>query len=282
MGHRLTYRLTEAAKRRASASPWVALRLALLILAVAPSGCGLADYEERMREERNRIKASDEEKGLVGNPLDLPNHSPDSDLPGLVEVNAFLRPPKVFACKPAAVGPVGLGDSTALFAYVGSDNRYVLMAANGKGQEQASFARDVWKAFAGYLRLRGLPQQQMPAEPKSKRVEEKIPLRAGKEPPQPLRFDIWTWDEPEGWAGSKEDKKSPGAGKEKSAVEVVQPSRYWLCFYKNGNANVAAIFQVPLARGTDAAILRGIDASLKTLATGSQAEKRRMAFLRGK
>jgi hypothetical protein len=69
----------------------------LLLLAVA--GCGLADYEKKMREADARVQHFDEENKLLGDPLNLPGA--DRAPP----VDVFLRPPRGVSKSGAADDP---------------------------------------------------------------------------------------------------------------------------------------------------------------------------------
>lgn len=63
-------------------------RLPLALLVLALTGCGLADYEKKMRDADARVQRFDEENRLLGDPLALP--SGDQAPP----VDVFLRPPR--------------------------------------------------------------------------------------------------------------------------------------------------------------------------------------------
>ena len=63
-------------------------RCVLLLLALAPAGCGLTDYENKMQVAEDRLKRFDDENKLLGDPLVLPA----GDAPPLADV--FVRPPK--------------------------------------------------------------------------------------------------------------------------------------------------------------------------------------------
>ena len=67
--------------------------LLLGLAALAPAGCGLADYEKKMREADARLQRFDEENKLLDNPLALPSNGPPVDV--------FLRPPKGIAKDPS-------------------------------------------------------------------------------------------------------------------------------------------------------------------------------------
>jgi hypothetical protein len=153
-----------------------------------------------------------------------------------------------------------------------------LAASISEKMTATEFHEEVWKAWQSYLGMRGLPREQWPAlDPKDKKYEKKHPLPFGKNPPVGLDFDVWTWDEPESPAEGKKDPKAAGDKDKKRAR-----AHYWLYFYKNGAQQAVVIYQVPQARANDPATLRGIDASIKSLALGNDSSERRMGFRKWK
>jgi hypothetical protein len=77
-------------------------RVLLLLLALAPAGCGLADYEKKMQETDARIKRFEEakkrfgeENKLLGDPVEPPTGDAAPPAP------VFLRPPKSIVSKAA-------------------------------------------------------------------------------------------------------------------------------------------------------------------------------------
>jgi hypothetical protein len=259
----------------------LAARLPLALLLAALTGCGMADYEKLLKAEHQKVKQIDEEKKHLGDPLEIPNpplndngSPPDNSLG---DMNLFLRPPKVFGCSTTSVGVVGYGKSTALYGYSGVKDHNLLLAGSVGEKPEGEFRDDVWQAFHTYLtKNRGLAREQWPAEPKKKQHERKQPLPVGKDTPPPLELDVWTWDEPEPTAEGKKDPKAVDKDKKR------EPARYWLYFYKSGTFQVAAIYQVPQARAGDLPMLRGMDASIKSLAVGADGGKQRLAFARWK
>lgn len=238
---------------------------ALLILGCV--GCGLADYEDRLREDRARAKALEEERKTLGDPLELPTaEGEDTGPPALADCNVFLRAPRSFGCatKPA-LGKFGGID---LYAYSGQDGKYVFLAAANGEAHAAEFEKNVWTAFTQYLERR-LPKNLVPTEPKKKSEELKTPPRLGREVPQPLRYNIWTWEEP-----AQPPQKKDGKAEPVSADR--EPARFYLCFYRNGPISVAVIYQLPASRADDPATNKGIEASLKSLAVGGEGLQRRV------
>jgi hypothetical protein len=253
-------------------SRWLAL---VLLLGTAP-GCGLGDYEERLKEENARAKLIDEDNKHLGNPLVMPGpQANETGSPALAENNVFLRPPKVFSCKTAPIGAVGMGDFTWLWGYVGQDGFNMLLAGIAdEDKDQPAFQKDVWLAFHSYLReTRGLAVD-MSEDKRVKKKEKKQGLRTGNAVPPLMELLLWIWDEPE-QAALKEDPKHKNAKKDKGR----EAARYWFYFYKSGNHQVAVIYQVQMQSRDDPAVRRGIDASIKTLAVGTDAVVRRGGYV---
>jgi hypothetical protein len=276
-----------------SKCPHVLTTLLMATVAVLLAGCGLGDYEALMRQNRNQSKGGDEDRKLLGEPLDLPQvKDGETSSPALTEAFVFLRPPKLFGCKPAPnlvawdkyAPPVGKGASsvympgrdkgerlTQLYFYGGAEGCNVLLAAavsdwltlddQERAVEASEFKRTVWSTFLVYLQQWRLPKgTALPAEPKQKKQEEVVPPRNGKVAPPTLRYEVWIWEEPE--TQPKVDAKSESA-------------RYSLCFYQNDMIQVAVIFQIPRSRASDPAIQKGIEASLKSLGVGPDGAQRR-------
>jgi hypothetical protein len=281
MRRSLHYRNAFAEKRcwpqqiRALAARW-ALALLLAVL----TGCSMGDYEEHLKKEHAKVKLLDDEKKHLGDPLEFPNPPlndngtpPDSTL---ADMNLFLRPPKVFGCATTSVGVVGRGKFTPLYGYSGVKDHNLLLAGSAGEKNEGDFREDVRQALHTYLaNSRGLVREQWPAEPKMQH-DRKQPLPVGKNMPPPLGLEYWTWNEPEPAVEGKKDPKAADKDKKR------EPARYWIYFYKSGSFQVAVIYQVPQARAVDQAVLRGIDASLKSLAVGAEANTRRLAFVKWK
>jgi hypothetical protein len=256
----------------------------VLLLGAAP-GCGLGDYEERLKEENARAKLIEEDNKLLGNPLVMPGpQANETGSVALADNNVFLRPPKVFSCKTLPIGPVGMGNFTCLSGYVGQAGFNMLLAGIVyEEHDQPAFQKDVWLAFHSYLReTRGLAID-MSEDKRVKKKEKKQGLRAGKEVPQVMQVLVWIWDEPEQGA-LKEDPKAPAVDKDKNAKKDKghEAARYWFYFYKSGNHQLAVIYQGPAESRDDPAVRRGIDASIKTLAVGAEAAARRGDFMKWK
>jgi hypothetical protein len=258
-------------------------------------GCGLGDYEELLRKNRQQAKGGDEDRKLLGDALELPTiKEGDTTAPMLTAADVFLRPPKLFQCKttPVEVGSdkfapqVGKSDKTVsmpgkqaaehltqLYDYAGAEGCHVLLAAMqsdyleladaDRAIEASEFRRSVEKAFLRYLQQRRLPKEAELPPYKDKKKEELIPPRIGKTAPPPLRFEVWVWEEP--YNQAKDAKFNPEA----------EPARYALYFYQDGMTHAAIIYQFPRSRTNDAALQKGIEASLKSLAVGPDGASRR-------
>ena len=170
--------------RRVASVLLVGLTCALCI------GCGLGEYEELMRKNRLQSKGGDEDRKLLGEPLELPAiKEGDTSAPMLTAADVFLRPPKLFQCKPA---PLEVGASkfapqvsksdktvpipgkqpgehiTQLYEYAGAEGCHIFLAAMqsdylelsdaDRAVEANEFKRSVWNAFLAYLQQRRLPK----------------------------------------------------------------------------------------------------------------------------
>jgi hypothetical protein len=240
------------------------------------AGCGLGDYEALLRKNRVIVKQGEEDRKLLGDPIDLPAiKEGDTTAPPLNEMMVFLRPPKLFKCKTAPV-QAAWEKNTQLLAYQGSDGCSVILAAStSKDLDAAEFERTVWTAFGYYLTTR-LPKQVVESGLGEKKVNKKvelIPPRTGREEPAPLRFDLWVWEEPPDGA-SKVDPKAPPTPDKERAV-------YSFYFYRpdptlaNNHSQLVVIYQTPLSRFRDPAYEKGIEASIKSLAVDAEGALRR-------
>jgi hypothetical protein len=274
----------------------------LLITAVACAGCGLGEYEELLRKNRNFAKGGDEDRKLLGDPLDLPPiKEGETSAPMLTEANVFLRPPKSFKCNPAPTlvawdtfaPQVAMGGKalqlpgkdkgqrrTELYVYKGSEGCNILLAAvtsdyfelddSERAAEATEFKRTVWSAFAYDLQQHQgrLPKDAaLPTEPKQKKQEEVTPPRVGKVVPVPLKFDVWLWEDPEPQAKGNAQ---------------IEAAKYSLYFHQNAMNYVAVIYQIPRSRANDAALQKSIEASLKSLAIGVEGALKRYNSSKGK
>jgi hypothetical protein len=254
----------------------------LVWLALTNSGCGLADYEERLKENRSRIKSIEDEGKLLGDPIDPPPPKQDGPNPlAFAESKIFLCLPRAFKCKAPTKGPVSWGKYVQLFDFEGTESRSVLIAAStAETTDTAAFERDVWLAFTHYLATR-LPKQFLAVvEPDQPKQVELQPLRLGKETPLPLKFTKWSYEEPK-QAFVKKDPSPAASDKDGSKSPAdKQACRYLIYFYHRDTLRVAIIYQVPAARADEAATINGIDASLKSLAVGFEGDLRRISLMR--
>ncbi|MFO0927198.1 MAG: hypothetical protein U0736_09180 [Gemmataceae bacterium] len=62
------------------------------VLGLLAGGCGVAEYEKKMLEAQNRLQRFDEEKRVLGAPLNLPRVLDENQVSTDV-ANLFLRPP---------------------------------------------------------------------------------------------------------------------------------------------------------------------------------------------
>lgn len=66
--------------------------LPCLLLALSLTGCGVSDYEKKMLEAQVRLQRFEEEKKLLGPPLNIPTTLDENKVPVPV-ARLFLRPP---------------------------------------------------------------------------------------------------------------------------------------------------------------------------------------------
>ncbi len=90
--------------------PVTILRVLLGLVLVSLLGCGLADYEDKMRQTRTKLKYFDEEKRLLDEPVELPTRKvKDASGPGFHDeplAPIYFRPPMGIGKKPAK--PTGI------------------------------------------------------------------------------------------------------------------------------------------------------------------------------
>lgn len=80
------------------------LRLLVVASLLCVGGCGLADYEKRIDDQKAYLQLVDEENELLGTPLEMPTRAVKDDKGILrmiapLQVEFFLRPINVFATK---------------------------------------------------------------------------------------------------------------------------------------------------------------------------------------
>jgi len=100
---------------RTAARPFLRSRHALgALLLLAAGGCGLNEYQAKMRSAQDRLERFEEENKLLGDPLAMPQIK-DKEGNVISAGNIFLRPPKGISPTPGA-DPRG----NLLFRYVPS------------------------------------------------------------------------------------------------------------------------------------------------------------------
>jgi hypothetical protein len=251
---------------------------ALAALLVGLLGCGLGDYEKLMKEERDKAKVVEEDKKHLGEAVDPPVMLEGEAFPPTLQMNNFfLRPPKLFKCKPGP--PKLVVPGIGLYLFEGQDGCNVLAAASIQermNKDFGIFQTRVWEVFREYSGTR-VPKNKIPPEDVPALVKKEIktpPIT--REPSPPHKFEYFTWDETE-LAVPKKDPKAPAPDKDAPKKEL---SRFYFWFHQSGNTYVAVIFQVPLARVEEPALLKGMDVSLRWMGIDEDGQKLRVFYQR--
>lgn len=97
-----------------------------LFLAVL-SGCGLADYEKRMDEQRERLQAMDKENEVLGDVIQMPSGKDPYGEAIKVPFDIFLRPPQGIAVKIQGPKAIYYGGKLPLYRYTNASKTDVNM-----------------------------------------------------------------------------------------------------------------------------------------------------------
>src|SRR5436309_206154 len=97
------------------------------ILVCLGVGCGLSDYESRMDEQRERLRAFDEQSRYLGPALELPGAA-DKDSPPPVPFAISLQMPKGISGTVAASDGVFLIEKLHVARYPGAEGYNVFVA----------------------------------------------------------------------------------------------------------------------------------------------------------
>jgi hypothetical protein len=250
--------------------------LLVCTLVTLVAGCGLSEYEDRIKEEQGRLKRIEDENRILGEPVDLPQPMPgDKSMPALQECQLFFRPPRTLQIDPAVNAFVAKSQQLRLYPYKGTEKRLLLLGAVTAPLSEKDFQKDVWQAFENYETKRA-PHIAVPSEMPKVKIDERYPIQITKESPMPIRYKSFVWDEPAsaGWEIPDDD------GQPKKAQAL---SRFFFHLTKRegDNTQVVVIYQVPKTK-VDEQLLTGIDASLKSLATGVESFDKRELYMRWK
>ena len=128
----------------------------LLLAALPAAGCGLADYENKMRETDARLQRFDEENKVLGDPLQLPGG--DAATPAAV----FLRPPKGVAAKAAAPEK---GDPPFQYRFPAAPGAAVCTDVYLMFKNRGDDKKDLKSDIEGWLHATGASWQPYAAQP---------------------------------------------------------------------------------------------------------------------
>ncbi|MCI0681848.1 MAG: hypothetical protein L0Y71_07065 [Gemmataceae bacterium] len=245
---------------RASRSMLFALLLAALLGASA--GCGLADYEKRMDEQRARLELYDEENKLLGAPLDKPRGKDPYGNDIKVPFDVFLRVPKRIArsfrgaemmyhsaSKQPLYRYAGRGDFNVFIAMAQVAAPTTKPAAGDAAPEE--FRARVREALMEYI-SREYRMSVNPPDFADLKKDTRKATRDGQ--PRTLDFDATVFDDP----------------------RRQEPSRFFVFFLTQKFRQAAVIYQMPVQAAV-ATGLHEMDLSLKTLDL-SMAATLRMAY----
>jgi hypothetical protein len=227
----------------------------LLIL----SGCGLADYENRIDKQRTRLSVYDEESKYLGAMLELPP-SPKRNAPGPFPFDVFVRLPRGIAGTTAEKNGTYLINSQFIFRYLGNDGQNVFLTAAlaAPPDEPTNMERGEWtpEDFRSSFELalgtiiKGFP-------PARETFEHHVrPPTTGPQLPD-LIFDESTFED--------------GPGRKDGTYVAVYT-------HQRRGRLIAMAFQVPQARKNDIAVQRGIDLCLRSLDISENAAAKRTAY----
>ena len=234
---------------------WVAA-----ILAVLP-GCGLADYEKRMDEQRDRLKLFDEESALLYDMIEMPKGKDAYGNEIKVPFEVFLRLPIGFSGKCDVPKAIYSADKQSLYRFFSNKadvNVLVAWARVADKDAQVPPREDEVLPEDFRAKVRGglvdfiTRTYSVSANPDFSQLKEdpRQVLRDGKF--RFLDFKATTFDDS-------------------------RQHRYFVYFQVWSDRQAAVIYQVP-APQVDPKYLRMIDVSLKSLEITSSAAAKRAEF----
>lgn len=253
--------------------------LSLLILYLA-AGCGLSDYEKRMDQQSLALKLFDEENKTLGDPLDFPMliDVKSSAAKPILLVEFFLRPPKGTQSKPKNPEKESPG-KVPLICYSGPAGNNVLVSTFRIAQDAKvpkkvegqmtpkEFQHQVREALARFYEKEiKKPIDWSRAEKTEKKT---VQVPSGKGPLLNLIFDYQTLtDDPDPGR-----KTPPPPGKTKDDYHDFR-----LFFYQTGIEQAAIVYQIPSLKRNDSEINKAVEFSIRSLALGMEASKKRQEF----
>lgn len=231
-------------------------------------GCGLSDYEKRMDEQREKMRAFDEEVLLLGDLIEMPYQldAKNKKIP-LIPFDVFLRMPKGVSAKFGGAGATYTYANQPLYRYSGNQTDFNVFIAGAKVLDKKSKTPpkdDQVSPDDFRFRVRGGLQDffsrqhgvglQIPDDAKYKK-DRRAAFRKGAL--RQLQFDALEVEDP----------------------RVQNPSKLFIFFHDWVDRQVAVVYQVPKAKA-DASFNKTLDISLKTLEISPLASQLRSAFKR--
>jgi len=120
--------------------------ISLALLGLLLAGCGVADYEARMKEAQQRIKQYEEESKLLTDPVRTPMAKNESGQP--VSVATFaLRLPNTVSTQPSPVARAGLYYDYIPATISPTATAYPWVSVAFAKADDATFAETVMKGF---------------------------------------------------------------------------------------------------------------------------------------
>jgi hypothetical protein len=229
-------------------------------------GCGLSDYEKRMDEQRDRMRAFDEEVLVLGDLIEMPYQLDAKNRKApLIPFDTFLRMPKGVSGKFGGAGATYAYANQPLFRYSSNQTDFNVFVAGAKLLDKKSKTppKDDQVAPDDFrFRVRGGLQDffsrqhgvglQIPDDVKFKK-EKRAAFRKGAM--RQLQFESLEIEDP----------------------RVQNPSKLFIYFHDWVDRQAAIIYQVPKVKA-DATFTKTMDISLKTLEISPLASQLRSAF----
>jgi hypothetical protein len=223
------------------------------LLAALAVGCGLSDYQAEMRATQEQVERFDEERQLLGDPLDPPlkrvvtKDTGKEQKEKVISYSFFLRPPAGIRTT-SELDPVGglmyryPRAGVAPGAKTGLDVPLTAVTPGGFADVFLAFGTEPAAAFVDKV-VKALPPNADPVL--GRRQEVKVPNREA-----PLEFEVREFNDA------------------RAAWSV------WA--HTEGNATVAVVFRTE--KGKKPTLTRAVEFSLATLAMGPEADKVRDSY----
>ncbi len=221
------------------------------------AGCGLSDYESRMDEQRERLRAYDEQAKYLGVPLELPGPA-NSESSAPIPFRVDMQLPK--GISGAIASDEGLFESGKLLVarYPGADGFNIFISGvfaaspdEAKEEKRGWLPAEFQEGFQSELgKILGRNFKSFQPVERITRQAGWKPGRRATEKPREIAFDYLSLgDEP----------------------ETVHVDVY---FHQDKHRLVGLAFQVPAKQKEDRAVQLGIDAAVRSLEVGPMSASR--------